>query len=121
MIVMSRDSLLKEKSFAFALRITRLFQYLRSKHKDYELSKQILRCGTSVGALIREAEYAQSRKDFLNKLTVSAKEMNETIYWLELFLRSGDISTGMYDSIMQDAEPILKMLIASIKTTKSRL
>jgi four helix bundle protein len=118
---MSRNSILKTKSFDFAIRIIKLYRYLKKTHKEYELSQQILRAGTSVGALIREAEHAESRKDFLHKLNISLKEMNETIYWLDLLNATEFINKKMHSSIKADGEEILKMLIASIKTTKSKI
>ena len=79
----------------------------------------MVRSGTSVGALIREAEHAESRKDFVHKLTIGLKEINETIYWIELLFATEYINKRMFESMKSDAEEVLKMLIASIKTTKS--
>lgn len=117
---MSKDSILKTKSFDFAVRIINLYKYLKKRFSEYELSGQILRSGTSVGALIREAEHAQSRKDFLNKLNIGLKEINETLYWLELLAETGYITRKMFESIYADAEEILKMLISSTKTLKRK-
>jgi four helix bundle protein len=118
---MSRDSILKRKSFVFAIRIINLYKYLKANRSGDELSRQVLRSGTAVGAIIREAEHAASTKDFVNKLTVSLKEINETIYWLELLVATDIITTKMFDSLNQEGIEILKMLIASIKTTKARV
>ena len=118
---MSRNSILRAKSFDFAIRIVNLYKYLKKKHHEYELSGQVLRAGTSVGALIREAEHAQSRKDFLSKLNIGLKEINETLYWLELLMATGYITKKMFESIYRDGEEILKMLISSTKTIKNRL
>src|SRR5690242_10108812 len=79
-----KENLLKDKSFMFAIRIIKLYKYLCDEKKEFVLSKQVLRCGTSVGALVREAEHAESKADFVHKLAISQKEINETIYWLEL-------------------------------------
>src|SRR6266498_1022554 len=117
---MSKDRILKTKSFDFAIRIIKLYKYLKKTHKEYELSHQIVRSGTSVGALIREAEHAESRKDFLHKLNIGLKEINESIYWLDLLFVTEFINKRMHGSMKADGEEILKMLIASIKTTKSR-
>src|SRR5260221_6281970 len=117
---MSHDSILKTKSFAFAVRIIKLYKFLKSQHSEYELSNQLLRSGTSVGALIREAEHAESRKDFSHKLNISLKETNESIYWLELLHATDYINKKMFDSMIKDATELLKMLIASVKTTKSK-
>ena len=117
---MSKDSILKTKSFDFAIRIINLYKYLKKRYSEYEFSSQILRSGTSVGALIREAEHAQSRKDFLHKLSIGLKEINETLYWLELLFATDYISKKMFESMYSDGEGILKMLISSTKTIKNR-
>ena len=117
---MSRESILKQKSFCFAVRIINLYKYLKKEHREYIISSQLIRCGTSVGATIREAEYAQSKKDFLHKLYIGVKEINECIYWLELLYVTKYITKKMYDSISNDGQQILKMLISSIKTLKNQ-
>jgi four helix bundle protein len=117
---MSKESILKTKSFDFAIRTIKLYKYLKKTHNEFELSHQILKAGTSVGALIREAEHAESRKDFLHKLNISLKEINETVYWLDLLFAAEFINRQMYDSMKADGEALLKMLIASLKTTKAR-
>jgi four helix bundle protein len=113
-----KESILLTKSFSFALRVIKLSRYLQKEHKEYILSKQIMRSGTSVGALITEAQYAQSKADFLHKLTIALKEANETKYWLQLLVESNYIDTKMYESIEPQAEELLKLLIASTKTVK---
>jgi len=117
---MSRESILKIKSFDFAIRIIKLNQYLRQKHSEYQLSQQILRAGTSVGAMVREAEHAESRKDFLHKLSIGLKEINECGYWLDLLFATNYLNKRMYESVKNDSVELLKMLIASIKTTKGK-
>ncbi len=87
------DSILRSKSFAFAIRIVRLYQYLRAHKHEYVLSKQLLRSGTAVGAMLREAAYAESKADFIHKLAIAQKEINEALYWLEL-LASTDYLTA---------------------------
>jgi len=111
-------SILREKSFNFALRSIKLSQYLQKEHREYVLSKQILRSGTSIGALVREAQYAQSKADFLHKLTIALKEANETEYWLLLLSQSDYIDKNMFNSIYPDIKELLKMLISSTKTVK---
>lgn len=111
-------SILKEKSFDFALRIIKLAKYIQSSHKEYILSKQVMRSGTSIGALVREAQYAQSKADFLHKLTIALKEANETEYWLLLLFESNYIDKQMFDSISPDIKELLKLLISSTKTIK---
>ncbi len=113
-----KKDLLREKSFSFALRIIKLSKYLQSTHKEYVLSKQILRSGTSVGALIREAQYAQSKADFLHKLTIALKEANETEYWLLLLKESDYLDEKMFHSIYPEIDELLKLLISSTKTVK---
>ena len=114
---MSKESVLKAKSFDFAIRIIKLNQYLREKHSEYQLSQQILRAGTSVGAMVREAEHAESRRDFLHKLNIGLKERNECGYWLDQLSATNYLDKRMYESIRVE---LLKMLIASIKTTKTK-
>ena len=116
---MSQKSILKEKSFDFAVRIIHLYKYLKKNHGEYVISQQVLKAGTSIGALIREAEFAESRTDFSHKLNIGLKESNETTYWLELLAASGFISKKMFKSIYADATSILRMLVSSIKTIKN--
>ena len=118
---MSGKNILKTKSFDFAIRIIKLYKYLRKHHGEWELSQQILRSGTAVGALIREAEYAESRKNFMHKLHIGLKEANECSYWLELLYTTDYITKRMFDSIQKDSIELLKMLIASVKTTKEKI
>ena len=116
---MSRNSILKIKSFEFAIRVINLYKYLKKRHSEHIVSQQILRAGTSIGALIREAEFAESRKDFMHKLYIGLKEANESVYWLELLYATGYINKKMFDSMINDATELLKMLIASVKTIKT--
>ncbi|WP_338790786.1 four helix bundle protein (plasmid) [Bernardetia sp. Wsw4-3y2] len=113
--------ILKQKSFHFAVRIVNLYKYLADQHKEYVLSKQILRSGTSVGANIREAEFAQSNLDFIHKLSISQKEINETIYWLELLKETNYIKEEQFKSLNNDAIEILKIITSSIKTMKGKI
>lgn len=115
---MSKDSILRKKTFDFAIRIIKFSKYLKRTHAEYELATQILRSGTSVGAMIREAEHAESRKDFIHKLTISLKEINETVYWLELLYGADLITKRMFESLIKDATEILKILISSVRTLK---
>jgi four helix bundle protein len=118
---MSQNSILKTKSFDFAVRTIKLYQYLKRKYGEYEIAQQVIRAGTSMGALVREAEFAESRKDFIHKLYIGLKEANEINYWLELLYATGYINKRMFDSMKKDAGEILKMLVSSIKTTKRTL
>jgi four helix bundle protein len=110
-------NILKAKSYAFALRIVKLYRYL-CKHKEYVLSKQVLRSGTAVGALVSEAEFGQSKVDFISKLSIGLKEANETLYWLSLLKDSEFIDEKMHKSMQPDIEELIKLLISSIKTAK---
>jgi len=111
----------KEKSFHFAVRIVKLYQYLCDEKKEYILSKQILRSGTSIGANLAEAESAISRKDFLSKLYISLKECSETLYWLELLKASGYLTEDQFLSLYSDCKELKKMLSSSTKTINSTL
>ena len=115
------DSPLKENSFSFAVRIVKLAKYLESEHKEFILSRQVLRSGTAVGALVREAEFAQSKNDFVHKLSIALKEANETDYWLELLYRTQMINDKMFESIEPEVKGLIKLLVRSIKTAKQSL
>lgn len=109
---------IQQKSFDFALRIVKLSQFLQKDKKEYVISKQILRCGTAVGAMIREAEHSESKLDFIHKLSISQKEINETIYWLELLVATEFIDKIQFDSVNNDAVEIIKISTTIIKNTK---
>jgi four helix bundle protein len=108
-----------EKSFAFALRVVKLYQYLCEEKREYVLSKQLLRSGTAIGALVREAEQAESRADFVHKMSIALKEANETQYWLALLHQSEYIDTPGYASINANSDELIRLLTAIIKTTKA--
>lgn len=113
---MKESNLIQDKSFAFAIRIVNLYKYLVDKKKEAVLSKQLLRCGTSIGANIEEAIGAQSDKDFLHKISISYKEVRECIYWLKLLYATNFITSKQFESINVDAEEIAK-IIAKIQLT----
>lgn len=116
-----KQNILKDKSFDFVVRIVNLHKYLKKQHGEYVLSQQLVRSGTSVGATTREAEHAESLKDFIHKLSIGLKEANESKYWLDLLFATGFITKKMFDSINRDCEELLKLLTASIKTSKQRI
>lgn len=116
-----KKSILKEKSFLFALRMVKLYQFLCEEKREFVLSKQLLRSGTSVGANIREAQNAESNMDFIYKLAIAQKECDETLYWLELLYKANYISEVEFTSFYSDANEILKMLRSAILTTKNKL
>ena len=115
---MKADNQVLTDSKAFALRIIRLYNYLKEEKQVYVLSKQILRSGTSIGANIRESVNAQSRMDFINKLNIALKEANETEYWLELLHESDYLDDKQFESIYNDCGKIAATLTKIIKTTK---
>jgi len=118
---MVKENVLRNKSYAFAIRVVKLSQYLQDKKKEFVLSKQILRSGTSIGALIREAEYGQSKTDFIHKMTIALKEANETEYWINILKDTDYIDEKLFKSLSDDCSEIIKLLIASIKTAKQNL
>jgi four helix bundle protein len=109
------------KSFAFAIRIIKASRYLMEKKKEFILSKQLMRSGTAVGALIKEGEHAQSRLDFLNKMNIALKEANETDYWLMLLKETNYIAEKEFNSIHTDCTELIKLLASIVKTTKKSL
>ena len=112
-----KENILKTKSYSFALRVVKLYKYLCTR-REYVLSKQVLRSGTAVGALVSEAEFGQSKADFISKLSIALKEANETLYWLNLLKDSEYLDEKMFQSIKPDIEELIKLLVSSIKTAK---
>jgi four helix bundle protein len=112
------ESPLKEKSYAFAIQVVKLARQVQREHKEYVLSRQILRSGTAIGALVREAEFGQSRADFLSKMSIALKEANETDYWLSLLKDTEFINEEQYARLSPDCRELIAMLVASVKTTK---
>jgi len=115
------ENVIKNKSFVFAIRIIKLYQFLCEAKKEFILSKQLLRSGTAVGALIREAEHAEGKTDFKHKMSIAQKEINETIYWLELLKETGYLTDEQFQSINSDAIEVIKLLTSIIKTTKANI
>lgn len=114
-----RQNVIKDKSFAFAVRIVNLYKFLSENKKEFILSKQILRSGTAIGALYREAEHAESKQDFIHKLSIAQKECNETIYWLDLLKETSYIETIEHKSIYNDCNDLMALLVSIIKTVKN--
>lgn len=112
---------LKHKSFQFALKIVKIYTFLSERKREYVMSKQLLKSGTSIGANIREAQNAQSKADFIHKLSISQKECDETLYWLELRHQSDFLEEKEFTTIHGDANELLKMLRSSILTTKQNI
>ena len=117
----AQESPLREKSRLFAYRIIRLNFYLTDKKREYIISKQVMRSGTSVGANIFEAKYGQSKPDFISKMSIALKETSETEYWFDLLRFGGYITQFQFDSLYSDAEEIKSMLISTINTAKKSL
>ncbi len=110
----------QEKSMAFAVRIVKLSKYLMEEKQEYVLSKQVLRSGTSIGANIAEAQNGQSKADFTAKMSISLAEATETAYWLELLVKTGYITEKQYESINNDCQELLKLLITIVKSMRNK-
>jgi len=115
------DNIIKIKSYKFAIRTVELYKYLKSSKKEFILSRQILRSGTSIGANVEEAIGGQSKKDFISKLSIAYKESRETNYWVRILKDTGYITEKEFDSIMLDLDEIQKLLVSILKTSKSNV
>ena len=118
---MKEENAIQTKSYAFALRIVKLYRFLCGEKKEFVLSKQIVRSGTSIGANVEEAIGGQSRKDFVAKMHIAYKEARETHYWLRLLRDSDILAPDQAESIINDCEELLKISGSIIKTTRSNL
>jgi four helix bundle protein len=116
-----KNGILKKKSFDFALRIVNLYKYLRQEKKEFIISYQLMRSGTAVGAMVREAEFGESKSDFAHKMAIAQKEINESLYWLELLYASEYLTIHEFDSLNSDAIEIIKLITSSIKTVKQSM
>ncbi len=114
------DSIIKNKSFLFAIRVAKLYKFLLENKKEYILSKQLIRSGTAIGVPVREAQNAESNADFIHKLGIAQKENDETIYWLELLFETGYLEEKEFISIQKDAVELLKMIRSAILTSKNK-
>jgi len=117
---MKKDNIIQQKSFAFAVRIVNLYKNLIYEKKEFVLSKQLLRSGTSIGANVEESIGGQSDKDFISKISITYKEARETIYWLKLLQATDFLTQQQADSLLNDADEICKILASIQKTLKSR-
>jgi len=115
---MKENNVVKEKSYAFALRIIKAYRHLIQEHKEFVLSKQVLRSGTAIGALVWESVHAQSKADFISKINISLKEANETGYWLMLLKDSEYIDEKTFASIHKDCDELIRLLASILKTSK---
>jgi len=116
-----RPNILKDKSFAFAVRIVNMCKFLSDNKKEFILSKQVLRSGTAIGALYREAEHAESKHDFIHKLSIAQKECNETIYWLDLLKTTNYIEGSEHKSLRDDCDELMALLVSIIKSSKGNI
>ena len=114
-----KPNVVREKSFAFALQVIKLVQWLQDEKREFVLSKQLIRSGTAIGALVREAEHAQSRPDFIQQMNLALKEANETDYWIELLSQSKLITAAHYDTLHPHIQELIKLLVSIVKTSKS--
>ena len=114
-----QDNVVERKSFDFAVRIVNLYRHLSKKEHEFVLSKQLLRCGTSIGANVREAQRAQSRADFYSKMSIALKEANETLYWIELLYKTEFLTQLQYQSIRDDSTELLRILMAICKSSQT--
>ena len=118
-LTMKKDNIIHLKTYAFALRIIKLYRLLVEEKKEFIMSKQLLRSGTAIGALVKESEFAQSKADFINKMHIALKEANETEYWLMLLKDSNFMSQEGYNSIYPEIKEIISILVSIVKSTKA--
>lgn len=111
-------NIIQIKSYTFAVRIVRMSQYLIGEKKEFILSKQVMRSGTSIGANVREGHYGQSRADFIHKMSIALKEASETAYWLDLLKDTDYLTIEMYHSMMRDCNEIIAILTSIVKSSK---
>ena len=118
---MKTGNVVQERSFAFAVRIVNLYKYLYDEKKEFVLSKQVLRSGTSIGANVEEGLGGQSDKDFISKLNIAYKETRETIYWIKLLWKTDFLSQEQIDSILHDADELCKIIAQILLTMKNKI
>ncbi len=112
------ENVISNKSYLFAIRTVKLYKYLAQDKKEFVISKQLLRSGTAIGALVKEAEHAQSKPDFLHKMNIALKEANETEYWLLLMRDTGYLTDNEFNSIHPECVELIKLLISIVKSVK---
>jgi len=116
---MKTDNIIRDKSYSFSLKIIKIYLTLTKEKKEFVLSKQLIRSGTSVGANVEEAIGAQSKNDFVSKISISYKEARETLYWLHLLTDSDFLNKQQSDTLIYDCEELLKILSSILRTSKS--
>ena len=115
---MAKENIIKNKSFQFAIDIVLLYKDLAANKKEFVMSRQLLKSGTSIGANVREAEFAQSKADFINKMSISLKEANEADYWLELLFKTDFIDESTFKEYKVKSSEMLKLLVSIVKSSK---
>ncbi len=113
-----KESVVSRKSYDFAIIVIRLSQTIMTKHKEYIITKQLIRSGTSPGAMIREARYAESKKDFIHKMSIALKEIHESEYWLNLLLDTNYISRSEHQAIIYKCKELIRLLVAIVRSSK---
>ena len=116
-----KKNIVREKSFAFSVRIVRLYKWLCAEKREYIMSKQLLRSGTSIGANVQEAQAAQTKKDFITKMSIASKEAGETMYWIKLLMETGylDHSKNHVQTLLSEIEEIVRILTKIVKTSQT--
>jgi len=117
-LIYENVNVIKDKSFAFAIRVVKAYKFLNTEHKEFVMSKQLLRSGTAIGALYREAEQAESKADFIHKMAIAQKECNETLYWLELLSATDYLGKEAFESLYSDAKELIRLITSIIKSSK---
>jgi four helix bundle protein len=112
-------SILRDKSYQFAIDVVKVCRVLQLEQKEFVLSKQLLRSGTAIGALLREAEFGQSKADFINKINIALKEANESAYWLDLLKDTELLDESAFSQMKSNCDELIKMLVSSLKTLKN--
>lgn len=115
---MKTENIIKSKSFLFSVKVVTLYKYLSTEKKEFVMSRQLLRSGTAIGAVIREAEHAESKADFIHKMSISLKEANETEYWIDLLNAADYLQQDQFQNFKKDIKEILRLLVSIIKTSK---
>jgi four helix bundle protein len=118
---MTKNNILADKSVDFAIRMAKCYKYLMDEKKEFIMSKQLFRSGTSIGANIHEAIQAQSKSDFVSKLSISMKEASETSYWLVVLHKAEVLDAAIYSSLKNDIDELIRLLVSTIKTTKKNI
>jgi len=118
---LDKENIVLNKSYAFAIRVVNAYKFLTTTQKEFVLSKQLLRSGTAIGALLKESVHAQSRADFLNKVNIALKEANETEYWLLILHDTDYLEDQVFDSMVSDCRELIALLVTIVKSLKETI